>query len=223
MVHQSELLRGGRMKRVLSSGSTRLRLDTPHSDLDLILDMGSKPLPVKELYEEILRLQQDLEVRRHFQRFSEVTPILKTFAVTLPAYYRGLDFDLVPMAERPELGRGLWQWNPRTGAWQQALTDLFYTRFEHLCERAPGVHKGVRLLKLWNEALPRWRRPAHEKDPSPAAAAPDRRGPADEVEGGKAPLVGAHIMLLALAARTSGDVPEDTGTAGGGLTGSWRS
>ncbi|CAJ1456358.1 unnamed protein product, partial [Effrenium voratum] len=105
------------------------------------------------------------------------------FAVGIRGYYRDKDFDLVPYTTLPGDKDREVQWDPQRQVWQPILHSDLAPKLQQLSEHHPEGFLTMRLLKLWNEALPK-------------------------IRGGKAPLVSLHIPLLQLAADQPCESPQ---------------
>lgn len=149
-------------------------LDTPGSDHDIFLcvDDGDEGM-VQLIYEVILDLQQQADTHPRLKR---ATVQCKDFAVEITGYYRDREFDFVPYIRRDD---GEFQWDPQREVWQPLLHKGLTPHLQGLSQQDPEGYLLARLLKIWNESLPR-------------------------IRNGKAPFISVHLPLLSLAARDHG-------------------
>ena len=156
-------------------------MDTSGSDHDLLLKIKDGDEGMVQLLYEVV---QDLQSSGQSVRLQRATAAKKDFAVGITGYYRDKEFDLVPYTNRPGK-EGEFQWDVQRQVWQPILHKDLAPKLQQLSEQHPEGFLIIRLLKLWNEDLPKIRSGS---------------------SGGKAPLISVHIPLLVLAARDSGQL-----------------
>ena len=153
-------------------------MDTSSSDHDIFLRFkdGEEDM-VQILYEVVLDLQKQSSTHCRLKR---AKILRKDFAVEIQDYYRFRDFDLVPYTVKPgPTGLEDCQWDAGRKVWQRILHSDLTPKLQELSEKHPNGFSMTRLLKIYNESLPRLRKSGEKKKP---------------------PLISLHIPLMVLGA-----------------------
>ncbi|CAE7385568.1 unnamed protein product [Symbiodinium natans] len=177
LLWRHERLRGN-LPSVCRGGSVGMGMDTSSSDHDIFLRFkdGEKDM-VQILYEVVLDLQKQNATHARLKRAKIVR---KDFAVEIQNYYRFRDFDLVPYTVKPgPTGLEDCQWDEGRNVWQRILHSDLTPKLQELSEKHPDGFSMTRLLKIYNESLPRLRKSGEKKKP---------------------PLISLHIPLMVLGA-----------------------
>ncbi|CAK9110725.1 C3H1-type domain-containing protein [Durusdinium trenchii] len=150
----------GRLLLTSRGGSIGMGLDTTKSDHDLFLFIqDGDPSMVQELYEVLLDLQQDEKTHLRLKR---AKILCKDFAVEIQGYYRSKDFDLVPFTDiQSSDTSGECQWDPVREVWQRILHKDLAPKLQDLSLQHPDGYLMTRVMKSWNESLPKIRRRKH--------------------------------------------------------------
>uniref|UniRef100_A0A0G4HQ56 Polymerase nucleotidyl transferase domain-containing protein n=1 Tax=Chromera velia CCMP2878 TaxID=1169474 RepID=A0A0G4HQ56_9ALVE len=177
----------GNVVRTQRIGSVALGLESERSDIDLlvVLREGGEDV-VDRLFRALVEMQKVGWVRETHPNFANATLERHLYAVSIRQFRRSTEFDLMPVVLGGEGGREMMMtFSERLQRWEPAVMPLLSREFTRAFEETPALWKALRVLKGWNDQLPKLRR--------------NSRGE------GKAPIVSMHIPCLALLARNESE------------------